>query len=149
MKPRLVHLLALILLLSATACTTPLESRLERHQDYVRSLPPEDQVLLHQGRIRAGMSKTDVHIALGTPTSITERKENGRTTERWIYLGSRPVHRTAYAHRPPYYYHPYYYRHYPGYGYSGPVTYTEYIPTLRAVVEFENELVKSYEAAVR
>jgi len=154
MKVHPVRLLTLCLLsLAGVSCTSPLESRLERNQAFIHSLPPADQILLNQGRIREGMGKTEVRIALGDPSSISERTENGRVRETWTYIRYRSIPRTTFIspplyHWPPSYYHPYRNHLHHSYGY-GPVSYTEYIPTLRALVVFENERVMAYELATR
>ena len=59
-------------ILILTSCSTP-ETRISEHPDLYQSLSHRDQMLVNQGQIRIGMSRTAVWLAWGT----TDRKIMG------------------------------------------------------------------------
>lgn len=102
--------------------------------------------MVQEGKIDRGMSKDAVLLAWGTPASRFEGYEKQRQTERWDYIGSRPVYSTGlfggfydgwgyggYGRG----YSPYY-----GYAVAPEVI---YVPYNRASVTFANEKVDSWE----
>ena len=74
------------------SCASPRERRITGNPQLYQSLSTGDQVLVQQGRIREGMSKEAVFLALGRPDGIAAGRQKGASIEQWTYLGSQPVY---------------------------------------------------------
>ena len=93
-----------------TSCSTT-ETRIADHPEIFQRLSPRDQALVHEGKIRDGMSQDGVWLAWGTPDQKGTGFARGRPVETWIY------NEYVYAHAPyPYPYGPYGYGGYFGGG---------------------------------
>jgi hypothetical protein len=68
-----------------TGCATT-ESRISDHPEIFNSLSPNDQALVREGKIRAGMSQNAVWLAWGSPEQKALGNMRGRSTETWIYI---------------------------------------------------------------
>jgi hypothetical protein len=68
-----------------TSCSTT-ESRISEHPEIFQNLSPNDQALVSQGQIRAGMSENAVWLAWGSPEQKAVGNMRGRPTETWIYV---------------------------------------------------------------
>jgi hypothetical protein len=88
-----------------TSCSTT-ETRISKHPEIYQSISANDQALVSQGRIRAGMLLNAVWLAWGSPDRKVVGNMRGRATETWIYVNYEPV---------PY---PYYGPYGPGFGYG-------------------------------
>jgi len=80
------------------SCSTP-QTRISDHPELYQSLSSRDQVLVSQGQIRSGMSRSAVWLAWGSPDQKIVGNMAGTPTETWIYI---------------------YYATYPYYPYYGP-----------------------------
>jgi hypothetical protein len=89
-----------------TGCATT-ETRIADHPDMFNNLSPNDQALVRQGQIRAGMSQNAVWLAWGSPDQKAVGNMRGHSTETWIYVN--------YTYGYPYGY-PYHYPYYGGFG---------------------------------
>jgi hypothetical protein len=103
---RQILLPALTLGLSAsalilTSCSTT-ESRISEHPEIFRSLPPQNQALVSQGKIREGMSQNAVWLAWGNPDQKAMGDMRGRSTETWIYVAYRYAYPYGYGYGYPY-----------------------------------------------
>jgi hypothetical protein len=67
-----------------TSCSTP-EARISEHSDLYQSLSHRDQMLVSQGQIRAGMSRTAVWLAWGSPDRKIMGNMGGNPIETWLY----------------------------------------------------------------
>jgi hypothetical protein len=76
------------------SCSTP-QTRISEHPDFYQSLSHRDQVLVNQGQIRIGMSRTAVWLAWGTTDRKIMGNMGGGPTETWIYTyyASYPYYR--------------------------------------------------------
>lgn len=121
------------------ACVTTPADRIAENPAAFQSLPPQQQLLVQQGRIEQGMSADAVLLAWGAPNSApVYGQKDGRKTERWIYRGYEPVTVMPDWGAP----------HYGPYGWYDPLyptNSTAYIPTQDAYVEFVNGKVTSWE----
>ena len=120
------------------SCASPTPAdRIAENPAVFRTLPPNQQILVQQGRIEQGMTPDAVLLAWGAPNSapIIGQKD-GKRTERWVYQGYEPV--PVMSDWAPVYgrygfYEPYY-----------PASSTAFIPTQDAYVEFVNGKVVSW-----
>lgn len=71
-------------LLLLAACET-LGNRLNRNQELLKSLPPEHQALIQQGRIQVGFTPTEVSLAWGAPTHKAFTESSNGNEETWFY----------------------------------------------------------------
>jgi hypothetical protein len=92
-------------------CSTT-ESRISDHPEIYQSLSPNDQALVSQGQIRAGMSQNAVWLAWGSPEQKAVGDMRGRPTETWVYV----TYTSAYPYAYPYHG---YGRFYGGFGFVG------------------------------
>ncbi len=122
------------------SCVTTPADRIAENPAVFQSLPPQQQLLVQQGRIEQGMSADAVLLAWGAPDSApVYGQKDGRKTERWVYKGYEPVTVVTVGDFPP---------HYGPYGWYDPLyptSSTAYIPTQDAYVEFVNGKVESWE----
>ena len=101
MKGRILAALRFCLAASAfilTSCETT-QDRISKHPEIYQRLSANDQALVSQGQIRAGMSRNAVWLAWGGPERKIIGNMRGQSTETWIYI---------------------YYQTYPYYPYYGP-----------------------------
>jgi len=66
------------------SCSTP-ETRISEHPDLYQSLSHRDQALATQGKIRAGMSRSAVWLAWGSPDRKIIGNVSGTPIETWVY----------------------------------------------------------------
>ena len=77
--------------LGSCQVVTPAD-RIGRNPVMFRTLSPEQQLLVQQGRICEGMTKDAVYLAWGNPgTPPVLGQQNGQSYEKWVYLEYRPV----------------------------------------------------------
>ena len=139
---RIKLLAGLVLAFGMASCVsyTPAD-RIAENPVLYQSLPPEQQVLVQQGKICNGMSPKAVLLAWGKPnTPPIVGEKDGHRIERWIYKSYEPVSVVSFG---------------AGYGYYGPRGWydpfysnfgTAYVPENAASVEFVNGKVDSWEA---
>lgn len=65
-------------------CSTT-ETRIAQRPEIYRSLSPNDQALVGQGRIREGMSENAVWLAWGAPDARLAGRTRGQSAETWLY----------------------------------------------------------------
>lgn len=65
-------------------CTT-IETRIAERQEAFRSMSPNDQALVQQGKIREGMSQDAVYIAWGPPSQRVPGRYRGSNVDTWVY----------------------------------------------------------------
>ena len=68
-----------------TSCSTP-QTRISDHPDLYQTLSHRDQVLVTQGHIRIGMSRTAVWLAWASPDRRIIGDMGGGPTETWVYV---------------------------------------------------------------
>jgi hypothetical protein len=78
--------------LAISSCVHPLEKRIANNLKIYQSLSASDQLLVHQGRIREGMTKEGVFLAMGRADQVAFGVQKGSRIEKWNYLGSQPVY---------------------------------------------------------
>lgn len=126
-------------LLAACQTATPM-SRIDQNPVMFRVLPPEQQLLVQQGRICEGMSKDAVYLAWGNPNSTpVTGQQNGVPYEKWVYLVYQPVTMNSVSFGGGCWRH----GHWHG---GGLGTSTAYVPQEAAWVMFENDKVTSWES---
>ena len=77
--------------LGSCQVVTPAD-RIGRNPVMFRTLSPEQQLRVQQGRICEGMTKDAVYLAWGNPgTPPVLGQQNGQSYEKWVYLEYRPV----------------------------------------------------------
>lgn len=87
-RPSLSSVLTACLAASAfvlTSCST-VSSRIDENRAGFEQLPPADQALVQQGKIRGGMSQQAVYFAWGRPQQKAVGEIHGVPTETWVYL---------------------------------------------------------------
>jgi hypothetical protein len=65
-------------------CASP-EERAKKRPDIISKLNPDERQTVLAGKIKPGLSKDAVYIALGKPDRTSFNQEGKRTEERWIY----------------------------------------------------------------
>ena len=68
-----------------TGCSTT-ETRISKHPEIYQTLSRNDQALVSQGQIRAGMSQNAVWLAWGSPDRKIVGNMRGHLSETWIYV---------------------------------------------------------------
>ena len=68
-----------------TGCSTT-ETRISKHPEIYQTLSRNDQALVSQGQIRAGMWQNAVWLAWGSPDRKIVGNMRGRPSETWIYV---------------------------------------------------------------
>jgi hypothetical protein len=131
---------------ASCAPSTP-QARIQRHPEKFAALGENHRALVEQGQLARGMSTDAVYLAWGAPAGVFQGSKAGKSTERWDYVGSRPVYSTAfyggYGYGP---YGPYGRYGYSNFGYGfGPDV--AYVPYRIASVWFVNSRVDSWERA--
>ena len=149
-------------LFSSCAVQQTPQSRIEAYPDALKDQPEKHQVLIKQGKIQEGMSKTAVFLAWGKADKEIDLYKNNRLTTRWEYYTTTPVENHTihggigfggysagrhYPYSSRYYRYPYGYHGHRGYhsDYFGVGTGVRYQKVSSAHVEFEGEKVKSWQ----
>ena len=125
-------------LLAACQSATPM-SRISQNPVMFRTLPPDQQVLVQQGRICEGMSKDAVFLAWGNPntTPVTGQRD-GVAYEKWVYLIYQPLMMNSVSIGGGCWRH--------GHWHSGGIgSSTVYVPEEASWVMFEHDKVTSWE----
>jgi hypothetical protein len=89
MKTLVFLLLPLLGLVSCTPSTP--QARIAENPGRFALLSDREKRLVEQGQIERGMSMRGVSLAWGDPSRRYSGSRSGRSTERWVYTGSRPV----------------------------------------------------------
>lgn len=79
------------LLLLAAGCASSVERRIERNPQLFQQLSAQDQQLVREQKLREGMSREAVFLALGRPDRVSTGRKNGKDFERWTYVGQQAV----------------------------------------------------------
>ncbi|MEQ1751406.1 MAG: hypothetical protein ABL974_18425 [Prosthecobacter sp.] len=88
-----LHLsLCAVAALAFSSCVHPLEKRITSNPKIYQSLSASDQLLVQQGRIREGMTKEAVFLAMGRADQVASGVQKGTRVEKWTYLGTQPVY---------------------------------------------------------
>ena len=82
------------LVISSCAPTTP-AARIKKSPTVFEQLSPTDQELAKQGKIKEGMEKNAVLIALGQPTKVSTGSKDGASFEKWYYADSRSTYSSS------------------------------------------------------
>lgn len=82
---RFLALLTCVAVLLANAGCSTMNGRIKEHEAMFRTLEPATQQRLREQRVEIGDTADMVYIALGRPTSRTERKSKDGTTMVWTY----------------------------------------------------------------
>jgi hypothetical protein len=91
MKTIFLLLASFLLIFSLSSCAHPRDKRIAANPKLYQSLSSNDQVLVQQGRIREGMTKEAVFLAIGRPDQVASGREKGSSIEKWTYVGTQPV----------------------------------------------------------
>jgi hypothetical protein len=95
MKPFLrgtfLHFVLPTLLLALVGCANTVERRIERNPQLFQQLSAQDQQLVREQKLREGMSREAVFLALGRPDRVSTGRKNGKDFERWTYVGQQAV----------------------------------------------------------
>ena len=83
--------------LAISSCVHPLEKRIANNLKIYQSLSASDQLLVHQGRIREGMTKEGVFLAMGRADQVAFGVQKGSRIEKWNYLGIQPVYTNSFG----------------------------------------------------
>jgi hypothetical protein len=139
-------MIAPLLLAVSCAPTTP-KARIENNPGRFLRLTDREKDLVQRGQIDRGMSMEGVWLAWGEPSRRYAGSRSGKTTERWVYTSSTPVHTTTFVSG----------FGWGGFGWGGMGRYgyrgygvgiapqIDYIPEDRASVLFINHRVDSWE----
>ncbi len=79
------------LLWLAAGCASSVERRIERNPQLFQQLYAQDQQLVREQKLREGMSREAVFLALGRPDRVSTGRKNGKNFERWIYVGQQAI----------------------------------------------------------
>jgi outer membrane protein assembly factor BamE (lipoprotein component of BamABCDE complex) len=139
LKNALLATCAACLFANCATTSTP-QARIERHPELYAGLPAKQKSAVQSGRLLEGMSKDAVYLAWGRPNGIRQGTSSGKSTEKWRYVGHRPVYTNRVG---------------VGYGYGGyygcnsgyyDFGHTvDYVPYTAAVVEFRDDEVAGWE----
>jgi len=135
--------IAAAILAVSCAPNTP-QSRIERNPGLFQALPEVEKDLVSRGEIARGMSKDAVWLAWGAPGQRFEGSEGGRITERWDYIGTRPIYHTSFYGAYGYGFVGRHGRRYP-YSAYGLAPEVSYVPFRSASVWFVNERVDRWD----
>ena len=131
-------------LMNSCAPATP-TARIKKNPASFEQLSNKDQELAKQGKIKEGMDKNAVLLALGKPARQHEGSKNGVSFTKWIYTDLRPYYggsfNSSFGHRG--------YRgsrrfrggfghggfSHGGFGFGSSLS---YVSSIRAIVEFDN-----------
>ena len=157
-----LFLLPLIACGFLVSCATNPVSRIKKNPEKFASLSESEKSLVQEGKIEEGMHKDGVFLALGEPDRIVSTLEDGDEYEDWSYFGLKPIYRqsfgvsigSSYGHR--------FSRGFGG-GFRGSGFHGSsfgffgrrrggfllgssvgYVPTLSALIRFEDDQVKGY-----
>ncbi len=84
-------ILPFLLSLFVLSCASTPQKRIEKHPVTYSKLAPQDQELVQKGRIKTGMQKEAVFLALGKPGDVSYGAEEGQDYEQWNYYSIEPV----------------------------------------------------------
>lgn len=73
-------------LLLATGCNT-VSTRIKDRAQAFQKLPPAEQPLVKEGKIRTGFDMDAVYLAWGKADDIKTGKTLGKPSETWTYIG--------------------------------------------------------------
>lgn len=133
-------LLSLPALLQVSCQTATPLTRIDQNPVMFRTLSPEHQVMVQQGRICEGMSKDAVYLAWGNPNaSPVFGQRDGQAYEKWVYNVYRPVMVDSVGFGTGCWHH----GHWCGGGMSAS---TVMVPQEAAWVTFQNNLVTAWES---
>ena len=79
-----------------TGCST-VSSRINANQEAFSGLSPEQQALVRQGKISAGMSQQAVYMAWGEPQQKATGMMRNTPTETWVYTASTAAYGPYYG----------------------------------------------------
>lgn len=85
------HVLPPLLALLLVSCANTVERRIERNPEIFQQLSAQDQQLVRAQKLREGMSREAVFLALGRPDRVSTGRKNGKNFERWTYVGQRAI----------------------------------------------------------
>jgi len=125
------------------APSTP-QTRIEREPQKFEALSEKHRDLVRQGQIERGMPPDAVYLAWGPPARSFQGSKNNRLTERWDYVGSRPVYHTGFHGSYGRFHGPYRRHGYWGGGWGPEVA---YVPYRIGSVWFIDNRVDSWERA--
>lgn len=94
MNPRLILRLALLMAstgLMGCAASTP-QTRIAKNPALFAALTPHQQQRVREGNIENGLPQSAVFLAWGRPHTVSDWNRNGRSIERWTYVGYRPIY---------------------------------------------------------
>jgi hypothetical protein len=74
------------------SCASGPERRISRNPEIFQKLSSQDQQAVREGKIREGMSKQAVFLALGNPDAVADGRRSGKPIERWTYNTLKPVY---------------------------------------------------------
>ena len=118
-------------------CSSTVESRISENPKMYSSLSGPQKEAVSKGKLLEGMTKDAVYLSWGRPNGVKEGTINSKVMEKWRYISHIPTMSQNIV-----------FGHYHHHGYCGPFYNSasiEYIPYTSAVVEFEEEKVKSWE----
>jgi hypothetical protein len=72
-------------------CASTVERRIEKNPAVFASLSPADQELVRGRKLREGMGKDAVFLAVGRPDRVSMGRKSGKEFERWTYVGTQSV----------------------------------------------------------
>ncbi len=78
-------------LLLLVSCANTVERRIERNPQLFQQLSAQDQQLVREQKLREGMSREAVFLAIGRPDRVSTGRRNGKNFERWTYVGQQAV----------------------------------------------------------
>ena len=137
---KLNHIYLVLLTFFLCNCTSTIESRIQENPKLYSALTGKEKKAVSNGLILRGMSQDAVYIAWGRPSGVKEGNSNGIPMEKWRYSSLMPV-MSQRLHYTDYHYYQHYEHGSPFYH----STNVGYIPYTSAIVEFENNKVKSWE----
>lgn len=137
---KLNHIYLVLLTFFLCNCTSTIESRIQEHPTMYSALTGQEKKAVSNGLILRGMSQDAVYLAWGRPSGIKEGNSNGAPMEKWRYSSLMPIMSQRFLYNDYHSYH--HYEHCSPFYHS---TNVGYIPYTSAIVEFENNKVKSWE----
>ena len=84
-------LLASASLVLSSCANNTVERRIELNPQLFQQLSAQDQQLVREQKLREGMSREAVFLAIGRPDRVSTGRKNGKDFERWTYVGQQAV----------------------------------------------------------